>query len=345
MRWNGIYINAVAACLGGREPTAQAVAEGRYDARENKANGYLAVRVSEMPVIEMAVQAASVAVKRTTGSVGAFDLISHASIAHQGLEHFAPASYIQAHTVGGSGAAIEVKQFSNGGLANLEVAAAYLSARERPAAALLTTADKFVLPAYDRYNCDRGIVFGDGATGLVLSKTPGVARLLATAVISDGTYGGVYIGDAPWDDGAGDEPVDLRARREQYLANNAGLLMEVVQATTARQRESVEVALRDAGLAAPDICRWIFLNVGQTQVDAEFRRSLAIDEAKTTWQWGREVGHIGAGDQVAGLTHLLETGAVHTGDNVALCSMGMGFSYGCAIAQILQEPEWADTAS
>jgi 3-oxoacyl-[acyl-carrier-protein] synthase-3 len=277
--------------------------------------------------------------------VGPYDLVSQASIAHQGMDHFAPASYIQTHTVGGSGAAVEVKQFSNGGLANLDLAAAYLSVRDRPAAALLTTSDKFVPPAYDRYNCDRGIVFGDGATGLVLSRTPGVARLLATVVISDGTYGAVYIGDASWDDAPTGGPVDLRTRREQFLANNAGLLMEVVQSTTARQRESVERALADAGLGAPDIRRWVFLNVGQTQVDNEFRRSLAIDEEKTTWQWGREVGHIGAGDQVAGLAHLLETGAVQAGDKVALCSMGMGFSYGCAIVEVLQEPEWTSTTS
>ena len=47
MRWNDIYIDSVAAALGQKEPTAVAVAEGRYDAKENEANGYRAVRVTD----------------------------------------------------------------------------------------------------------------------------------------------------------------------------------------------------------------------------------------------------------------------------------------------------------
>ncbi|MFD0856207.1 ketoacyl-ACP synthase III family protein, partial [Actinomadura adrarensis] len=316
---------------------------------EQAANGYRAVRVADDdgPAIEMSVAASELAMKRATVDPGDIELIAHASVGHQGLDHFAPASYVQTKTVGGKGVALEIKQHSNGGLACLELGAAYLTARSERSAALLTTSDKFIPPAYDRYRSDRGILFGDGGTALVLSRRSGVAELLSTAVYSDGTYGAVYIGDEPWTDGTanGDKPIDLRARREQYLANNAAMLLKVVKSTTEMQRRSVQTALDDAGVTCDDITRWVFMNVGLTQVDVQFRRTFRVDPARTVWEWGREVGHIGAGDQYAGLAHLLESGQVRSGDLVLMTGMGMGFSYGSAVVRILDEPGWPDSTS
>ncbi|MET9960474.1 ketoacyl-ACP synthase III family protein [Streptomyces sp. NPDC006326] len=344
MRWNGIHVNACAAVLGRREETRTAVAEGRYDEAEAAADGFLSISVAEgTPPVELAVRAADLAMARATVTAPQIDLVVHSSCNHQGLDHFAPASYVQGRTVGGRAAAIEVKQYSNGGLAALEVAAAYLTARSEDSAALLTTSDVFALPGFDRYRSDKGVVFGDGGTGLVLSRRGGVARLLSTAVISDGTYGAVYLGNAPFEEeaaGAEDGPVDLRGRRDAYLEENGELLLKIVQSLTERQQESVTVALADAGLTAADIDRWVLTNVGRTLDDVDFRAMFGIEDDRTLWEWGRRVGHIGAADQIAGLTHLLETGAVRPGDRVALCGIGMGFTYACAVVEILEQPEW-----
>lgn len=343
MRWNDLYISACATSLGRREPTELAVVEGRYDAEEREADDYRSVCVAaDGPAVEMAVDAASLALKR--GVLDEIDLVVHSSVAHQGLDHFAPASYIQGKTVGGVGTALEVKQFSNGGLAAMDMAAAFLSVRPG-ASALLTTSDKFVPPVYDRYRSDRGVLMADGATAMVLSRDGGVARLLSTAVLSDGTYGAVYIGDEPWTE-VGGGGVDLRARREQYLADNGGLLVKMVQSMTERQLEVVRAALADADMEPADVTRWVFANVGRSMVDWRFRRAMGVtDESRTTWHWGRGVGHLGAGDQVAGLTHLLESGEVAPGDRVVLCGVGMGFSYGSAVVEILDRPEWSNSAN
>ncbi|MEU7114578.1 ketoacyl-ACP synthase III family protein [Streptomyces sp. NPDC046182] len=347
MRWNGIYLDACGAVLGRREDTAVAVAEGRYDRAEADTDGYLSICVvDDGPAVDLAVKAADLTMGRSSVAPDDIDLVVHSSCSHQGLDHFAPASYVQGRTIGGRAAAVEVKQYSNGGLAALEIAAAYLAARSERSAALLTTSDIFALPAFDRYRSDKGVVFGDGGTGIVLSRQGGVARLLSTAVISDGTYGAVYLGNKPFEEaGKEDEgPVDLRARRDEYLLENGELLLKIVQSLTERQKESVSVALADAGLTAGDIDRWVLTNVGRTLDDVDFRATFGIEDANTTWEWGRRVGHIGAADQIAGLTHLLETGQVGPGDRVALCGIGMGFTYACAIVEILEQPQWtADT--
>ncbi|MDT0436335.1 MULTISPECIES: ketoacyl-ACP synthase III family protein [Streptomyces] len=343
MRWNGIYVNACAAVLGRGERTEDAVAEGRYDADEAAADGFLSISVADDgPAVELAVRAGGLVMDRATAAPDDIRLVVHSSCNHQGLDHFAPASYVQGRTVGGSAAAVEVKQYSNGGLAAVEIAAAYLANLPEPAAALLTTSDVFALPGFDRYRSDKGVVFGDGGTGLVLSRAGGVARLLSTAVISDGTYGAVYLGNSPFaQESSADEPVDLRARRDDYLAENGELLLEIVQSLTERQRESVTAALADAGLDAADIDRWVLTNVGRTLDDVPFRETFGITDEKTTWEWGRRVGHIGAADQIAGLTHLMETGEAEPGDRIALCGIGMGFTYACAVVEITERPHWS----
>lgn len=347
MRWNGIYVNACGAVLGRSEDVSVAVAEGRYDEAEAVADGFVSISVvDEGPAVELAVQATDLAMARSTVAAQDVTLIVHSSVRYQGLDHFAPASYVQGRTIGGSAAAVEIKQFTNGGLAAVDIAAAYLAAGSEDSAALLTASDIFALPDFDRYRTDMGVVFGDAGTALVLSRRGGVARLLSTAVISDATYGGVYLGDNPFTTArkAPDEPLDLRSRRAAYLRANFGLLMEVVQSLTVRQQEIVTLALEDAGLAAQDIDRWVLNNMGHTLNNANFRGKFGIDDENSVWEWGRTVGHLGAADQIAGLNHLLETGAVHPGDRVALCGIGMGFTYTCAVLEILEQPEWSADA-
>jgi 3-oxoacyl-[acyl-carrier-protein] synthase III len=344
MRWNGIYVNACGAVLGRSEEVSVAVAEGRYDEAEAVADGFQSISVvDDGPAIELAVRAAELAMARSTVAAQDITLLVHSSVGYQGLDHFAVASYVQGRTIGGSAAAVEIKQFTNGGLTALEIAAAYLAAGSEDSAALLTTSDVFALPRFDRYRSDMGAVLGDGGTGLVLSRRGGVARLLSTSVISDATYGGVYMGDDPFATAgkAQDGPLDLRARKKGYLGADFALLMEVVQSLSKRQQESVALALGDAGLAARDIDRWVLNNMGRTLNDATFRGEFGIDEDNRVWDWGRTVGHLGAADQIAGLNHLLETGAVRPGDRVALCGIGMGFTYASAVLEILEQPEWS----
>lgn len=356
IRWNDLFIRGVAASLGRKVPTSVAVAEGDYDADQNEADGYLAVRIADKgPAVDMAIAAAEIALDRTGPDVPDFALVLHACFSHQGMDHFAAASYLQSRTIRGSAMALELKQFSNGSLAALELAAAYLTARGAPAAALLTTSDRFSRPAYDRFRSDRGILYGDGGTALVLSRTPGtapgstaVARLLSTHIVGDTRFGDLHIGDEPWSDAAGEGgyPLRLGARRDSHLEmHGLDVLLDLMQVVAHRQRTTIAVALDDAGLESGDIRWWVLPNMGQQQVDWEFRRALGVEEPQTTWFWGREVGHIGAGDAYAGLAHLLESGAAGPGDKVAMFGIGQGDNYGCAVVEVLEEVRWESTAS
>ncbi|MFJ9181416.1 ketoacyl-ACP synthase III family protein [Streptomyces sp. NPDC102360] len=346
MKWDAIHINGAAAHLGRTEEIATVVAEGRYDETEARDDAYLSIRVADQDVapVDMAVTAGRAALDRAGLPSDVFALVLHASIAHQGLDHFTAASYIQGRTVGGRAQSLEIKQSSNGGMAALELAAAYLSAASGEAAALITTSDKFAAPAYDRYRSDGGMVMSDGATGLALSRRPGVARLLSTSIIGDATHENAYRGEVPWTAAPGDEgwPLDIRARRGRHL-ENGGNIWEIVKDLTARQQESIDLALTDADTGIDEISRVVFPNVGRSVQDWGHRKAHGVDETQATWEWGRRVGHIGAGDQLAGLTHLLETGAVSPGDKVMLCGIGSGWSFSAAVLEVTDLPDWPVT--
>ncbi|MGO4758194.1 3-oxoacyl-ACP synthase, partial [Streptomyces sp. 2MCAF27] len=117
MRWNDVYIDASGVRLGRFEDVWQAVAEGRYDADECKTDDLVSVSVvDDLSHADLAVEAGRRALSRSSAAHDGFMLVAHVtSFGFQGLDHWAPAAYIQSRTVGGRAPAINLQQASNGG--------------------------------------------------------------------------------------------------------------------------------------------------------------------------------------------------------------------------------------
>ncbi len=333
MRWSDVHIRASAVALCKAEDTAAVVSEGRYYPAYHAANGYLSVSVAtdDRPAMDMAVDAARQALSRSALNPADIGLIIHASVGSQGPDDIPPASYIHGKAIGGRANAVEVKQACNGGMAALELGSAYLTAMARGSSVLITTSDKCE-PDSDRYRTGLGELAGDGATALILSRTAGVAQVLSTAIVGDSSF--LELPGAA-------APPPAAGNRQEVLAEQRRKLQPMLRAMSALQQDSVEAALADAATDGAEISRWVFANVGLFLVNRKFRDSFGIDDSKTTWDWGRTVGHLNAGNQIGGLNHLLESGAVRPGDRVALCGNGVGFSYGCAVLEITASPDWS----
>jgi 3-oxoacyl-[acyl-carrier-protein] synthase-3 len=178
----------------------------------------------------------------------------------------------------------------------------------------------------------------------VLASGTGFARLLAIAAVSDsrleemhraGEAFGPVSGHAGW-------PVDLRARRKAYLSSvDAG---RMTRWTLAGLRESVDQALAEAGLTLADIARVVVPNIGLSALRRSYLQPLGLDLAVTAWEWGRRTGHLGAADQFTGLTHLVESGHLSPGDKVMVVGIGAGFTWCCAIVELMTRPSWATAA-
>jgi 3-oxoacyl-[acyl-carrier-protein] synthase-3 len=207
------------------------------------------------------------------------------------------------------------------------------------AAALVTTGDKFSPPLLDRWRCDTGLVLADGATAMLLSRRGGFARVLSVATVSDPSLEGLHRGQAPFAHVPGS--IDVHQRKREYLG--AVGLEDMLRRFRAGLTESVSRALHEARTELEDIARFVVPHVGRILLEREYFAALRIPESATTWSWGRRVGHLGAGDQIAGFGHLVETNALEPGERCLLMGVGAGFTWTCAVVELLERPSQPST--
>lgn len=339
MRSDSIYIAGYGSWLPVTMSTAEAVRQGLCEPGYARAQRVAGVTVTEtLSGPQMAVEAARAALRRAAPEVDGIDLLLHSALYHQGHDLWAPASYVQRCTVGDQCPAIDVRQTSNGGMASLQLAAAYLAARPAGRAALLTCGDRFCLPGFDRWRGDPGTVYADGGAALVVARDRGFARLRGLATVSDSELEAMHRGDDPWSPApmTTRSPLDLRHTTRAFLRTVGRSF--VSERMAAGQAAAVKTALAEAGTTLAEIDRFVLPNFGWRRMEPAFFRPLGIDPDRTTWPWGRSVGHLGAGDQFAGLTHLLETGQLRAGQLCALIGVGAGFTWSCAVLEIVRQP-------
>jgi 3-oxoacyl-[acyl-carrier-protein] synthase-3 len=338
MRFENLYIAGTGRRLP--EPTTIEEAEqaGLCERRLIWRTEMVSVCVASESGPEMAAHAASSALRQAACDPDEISLILHANTYYQGHDLWPPASYVQQVAVGSHCPAIEVRQMSNGGMAALELAASYLAADPNRGQALVTTGDRFCLPGYDRWRTDPGTICGDGGTAMVLSTQRGYARMRSLVSWSDSSLeklgrGDDSFGPAPF---SARRPIDSDVQRAS-LVKEIGL-DEVLNRIDAGQRETFKRALSDANVEQSDIDWFVLPSLGRGRLKAHFLEPLSIDPDRTTWSWGRQIGHLGAGDQIAGFGHLAESGKLLPGQRCLLAGVGAGFSWSAAVVEMIRLP-------
>ncbi|TCO62031.1 ketoacyl-ACP synthase III family protein [Actinocrispum wychmicini] len=343
MAGDELYVVASATWLPQRMSIEDAIAAGMCDQRTAMATGVSSVAIAGSEhAPEMAARAAESAMRRGGVQPDDVDVLLHASFYYQGHDLWAPASYVQRRAMSTATCpAISVGQVSNGGMAALELARAYLLADTTRSAALITTGDKFCPPGFDRFRSDPGTVYADGGTAVVLGRTMGFARLLSLASVSAPDLEGMHRGDDPF----GAAPFSHRSTVDLDACKNAFLAGYTASMATARVRSSlrqvVKQALAAAEVTQADIDWFVVPHLGSRRLRTGYLGPLGIDEERTTWDYSRAVGHLGAGDPFAGLDHLVASGRAGPGDHLMLLGVGAGFTWSAAIIRIIDRPTWA----
>ncbi|ASW57607.1 3-oxoacyl-ACP synthase [Plantactinospora sp. KBS50] len=335
MRFEDIYIAGCGSWLPPAVSAEQAAADGLCDAALAAQNAMDAVTVSaDLAGPELAVRAARAALADAGAAGETVELLLHSALYYQGHDMWAPASYVARETVGDRCPAIDIRQTSNGGMASLALAASFLSTRPAGDSALLTCGDRFCPPGIDRWRSDPGTVFADGGAAVVASRGGGFARLRSLVLHSDSSLEAMHRGDDPFSPGPMTRrtPLNVRHTTRAYLRAEGASF--VVGRMATGQHLVLKTALAEAGVELSDIRRFVLPNFGRRRMDNTFFQPFEIDPAQTTWPWGRGIGHLGAGDQFAGLRHLLDTDGLRPGDLCALLGVGGGFSWSCAILEM-----------
>lgn len=335
--YSNVVIKSTGAVIGDLVPIDLAVTSGTYSSKEAAADGYESLAVSDTPAVVSAVAAAKVALAKIDPAKENFTYVSHSSTSYQGLDYWSPTPYIQAETIGGHASPLEIKQNCNGAMSAIHLLSRVLAASTQPESALITAADRYALPDFDRYNSDKGLPRGDGAVALVLSNSgDGIARILSTCAIGDVSHERMYRGTSAWGDRswAHGRPVDLRGRLKEYFSTGVDR-DDIVRVLDRGMERVISTLLDDAGCKAGDVERFVFSNSGNTLVDWHSRREkFGITPDRTTWPTGRRLGHMGAADQIEGLNRLLDEGKVTRGDLVMLVGIGGGFSFSGVLLEI-----------
>jgi 3-oxoacyl-[acyl-carrier-protein] synthase-3 len=342
LRTADMYLNAIGSVVPPVFSVERAVAEGLYPELEAEVHEYLGVAVAgERPAPDMALEASQTALKRAGIDPTALSLLLYTNTWHQGPDGWPPQSYLQRHLVGGRVPAMSVRQGCNGMFDALELAACYLRAEPERDSALLVAADNYGTPLIDRWRIAPGMIAGDAAVAVVVTKSPGFARLLS--VTSVGVPAGEELhrsGEPMFPPTVTDgRPQDFIARFEHYRAHppeGGGMLREV----PALMLELVEKAVSEAGIGIKDLARVAFETHSREVVEQRVMVPLGLDMEKSTWEFGRRIGHCGAADQFLAVEHLLTSGELAPGDHMLLLGQAPGVVLSAAVVQVIDVPEW-----
>ncbi|AXK33368.1 3-oxoacyl-ACP synthase [Streptomyces armeniacus] len=349
MRTTDVFVKGIGVCLPEPVSVEWAVAQGLHPAGSAAAHGLTGATVAgDVPAPEMALRAAEDACKRGGQRPDEVDLLLYTDTWHQGPDGWQPQYYLQRHLVGDGVLAVETQHGCNGMFSALELAAAYLGADDARRAALIVSADNYGTPLVDRWNAGPGFVVGDAAASVVLSRDEGFARLLSVGSVTVPDGEELHrAGEPLFPPGATTgSTMDFNVRAAAFLAEakarasaaggGPSLWLRVHQ----KLAESVHRALAEADVELADIARVIFMNNDRETVGERCMGALGLPLSKSTWEYGRTVGHLGASDQIVSLNHLLETGELGPGDRVLLAGMAPGVTLSSAVVEIVGTPPW-----
>jgi 3-oxoacyl-[acyl-carrier-protein] synthase-3/clorobiocin biosynthesis protein CloN2 len=109
------------------------------------------------------------------------------------------------------------------------------------------------------------------------------------------------------------------------------------------QQQTIAVAHRaaeEAGIALADVTRVAFMNYSREIVEQRCMAALDLPMERSTWEFGRTLGHLGASDQIVSLDHLVSTGQLGAGDHFLMLGVGPGVTISAAVVKVLDTPPW-----
>lgn len=346
MRTPDTYIAGIGASIPATVTVRHAVEQGWYSAEDAELHGLHATAVAgPTPAPELALRAAEEAVKRSGVAPTEIDLLLYASTWHQGPDGWLPHSYLQRHLTGGRVHAVEIRQGCNGVFSAFELAASYLHADPQRESALLVAADNYGTPLMDRWSMGSGFIAGDAGSALVLSKRPGFAELrsVCSTTIPEGEE--MHRGGEPmFPPGITlGRPLDFAARFQKYHARpSAGA--SALARIPAEIAELVERTLTEAEITIADVTKVAFINYSREIVEQRCMAPLGLPMERSTWDYGRTIGHCGASDHVLSLANAVATGEMGPGDHMLMLGMAPGVVLSAAVVRVLNVPEWSETS-
>ncbi|MGH3433705.1 MAG: 3-oxoacyl-[acyl-carrier-protein] synthase III C-terminal domain-containing protein [Thermocrispum sp.] len=318
---------------------ATAIRAGSLDAEDAADLGYRQLPVErELAPPEMAVLAGREAMSRAGVEPLDVGLLLHTWMFHQGHDLWSPPHYIAGQLDLHDALPIGVQQVCNGSAAAIELAAARLFADRSLRHAVITTADRFLPPGFDRWRGDYGVGYGDGATAVVLDAAddrPAELTLLSIATLAAPELERMHRGDDGFSPAPGwhSIPLDIRRTKKAYLsAYGMESFAKVSRGAIARV---IRACLTDANVHPDDDrLRWVAMpRVGRAVLEQAYRPAVAAVTGTALLDLSADTGHLGAGDALANLAGLSHQDLLRPGELAMVLNAGAGFTWSCLLVR------------
>ncbi|MFG2291146.1 ketoacyl-ACP synthase III family protein [Streptomyces sp. NPDC048595] len=332
----------------GRSSASVAVAERRLTSRAARDLGHDSVpEALDIAPPDAAVRAATAALADAQVAAADLEVVGHAWMHYQGHDLWSPAHYVARRLGAVRALPVGIQQVCNGASAAMDLVAARLvaagaHAQGRPRTALVTTADRFAQPGFDRWAGDYAVAYGDGATAVVLRcpAQPGDALVLrAQATFAAVELEEMHRGADAFMPAARmqRDRVDMRATKRAYLRRYGD--EQFTKLNEHAIRTVVAQALEEAGWSRDDprLRHVILPRFGRKTLTESWIPVLTDCVRATPLDVGRATGHLGAGDAVAGLAELLDGRMLAPGQAALVFSAGAGFTWSCLLVQAPQQ--------
>ncbi|SPL99145.1 putative 3-oxoacyl-ACP synthase III [[Actinomadura] parvosata subsp. kistnae] len=330
-----LAIRAAAVHLPRRSlQVSEALAGGLLRPQDHAASGYEALPAAEPGDTPeaFAVEAARLALELAATRPSAIRLLIHTWLHRPAHPFWSPAHHIADRLGAGRALPLSVQQMSNGSAAALHTAAAWLTADPETGPVLITAADTFVPPGFDRWRGDI-MLYGDAGCAAVIDlPAPGRddLQLMALASTAAPHLEAVHrAGRRPGDTGA---PHPRETRRRFLTEHDAETFRSAAQAGAA---EAIRTALRHAGLdhGGPAPRMVLLPRVGARTLAALYRPVLErLLPGVPCLDLGQHTGHLGAGDLLANLAAFpAATCSLPPGEHALILNGGGGFTWTCAV--------------
>ncbi|MEU2287243.1 ketoacyl-ACP synthase III family protein [Streptomyces sp. NPDC013178] len=345
MKVQDIYIDSVGVYLPEIISSADAVAQGLYDAEMYEESELTGVAVSPgVSGPDMALLAAEQAFERATLGRADVDAVFHSSCFYEGPDCWCAQNYVQAkavgEAVGHSVPAFEVRHGCNGMFDALELAVCYLRASDDRDTALITIGDNMDSPLIDRWRSVPFQLVGDAGTAAVLTKRGGFARLrsVGTHVVQE--LEGLHRGSEPLfpPPPTTRAVLDMAARSAEFFARQAH--GEFNRLNLGGLHTLVDRLVAEAGIKLQDVARVSYMSVSRDFTEQRLMAPLGLPMSKSCWEFARGVGHLVSSDHLAAFDHLLGGGELVSGDLMLMIGLAPGLSIAGAVVEIVGTPPW-----
>ncbi|MFF7976063.1 ketoacyl-ACP synthase III family protein [Streptomyces sp. NPDC007905] len=326
------------------ERPAVALADGRLtqEAVDELDLEYVPVAPADLSPADMAVRAARRALSLSGTPGGDIGLLLHCCIWHQGYDMWSAPHFIANEIGARSVLPATMSQGCNAVMPALELAASRLLADDSLEAAMITAADRFVLPGFDRWTGSYACAHGDAATATVIKRGahPGQGLLLrsvrsvAVPELEEMNRAGLELTPAPrWNM----ENLDLRGTKKAYLQKHGFETFEKL--AKGAIVSALEGAFADADVdpADPRVKAVTMPRMSRKIVRGTYFPVIAEVTPAPPLGLARHTGHLSCSDILANIADMSEPAGgplTAPGDIGVVVNAGGGYTWSALVLEV-----------